>query len=81
MLNEARCPSQSAHFNEQAELCATPMFRDEYIALATGWRQTAAMAAYQVHFMLPSDPLNSNRHGSGHSTPKNVPQAELTAFL
>lgn len=62
MLNEAQCLSQSAHFTEQAELCANLMFRDEYIALATGWLQIAAMAAYQDKFVGLGGSLSSNEH-------------------
>lgn len=62
MLNETQCLSQSAHFSAQAELCGNLIFRDEYIALATGWLRVAAMAAHQDQFVLSSDPLPLNRH-------------------
>jgi hypothetical protein len=47
MLTSSQCRTHAARFSAQAELGANKAYRDDCLALATGWLRVAAMADFQ----------------------------------
>ena len=78
MLSESQCLTRAAEFMDLAAQSQTEVDRTSYLALATGWKRAAAMAAFNDE-RRSHDPIKSG-HSTGLCPDRRKQEANIAAL-